>query len=698
MRLTVGKKLIAAFASVLALLGIVGYLGISNVGTMNGLLAGMYGDHLIGVAEVADARASLQNMLLDETLYATADQQADKAKYEQEITRLEEELASTTDKLRQATSSQTEKDELAKLDASFTAYKTARDQYFQLLHDGKNQEALDFLHGSLHEKAMAVDASLANYAKIKSQLAEKANLEGQAVYESTRTVLIAILAVAILAGVGLALFLSKVLSGGISALALAADHLATSEIPKVVQLAEAIANGDLTQSLQLEPRPVTITSADELGDAAKSLNKLADQLVTAGLAFDRMTAGLRNVVGQLRENAESVAASGEQLTSAAEQAGTATKQVATTIQEVAKGSTEQAKSMQEITQSMGQLKQAIEQVARGAQEQTHSVEQTRSLIAQVAEAIDQIASEADKVAGESADSVAASKAGAQTVQKTVKGMEALRETVHDSAVKVEELGQRSQEIGQIVDTISDIAEQTNLLALNAAIEAARAGDHGKGFAVVADEVRKLAERSSRATKEIAELIRTVQQVTTAAVQAMEAGVQQAEEGSALAAETGQSMQQILEAAQSSASRIQGISASLQQMARRAAEVVQNMESVSAVVQENTASTEEMASSADEVARSVEAVNAVVEENTASVEEISAMTEEMAAQVQQVSASAESVAQLAVQVREAVAYFQLEEEAQRQPGPEVVLRRRKSDWEKPPKAAPTAHKVAQPSAG
>ena len=114
-------------------------------------------------------------------------------------------------------------------------------------------------------------------------------------------------------------------------------------------------------------------------------------------------------------------------------------------------------------------------------------------------------------------------AGQEAVDETAGGMNRIKSTVDSTAATVTELGAKSDQIGAIVETIDDIAEQTNLLALNAAIEAARAGEQGKGFAVVADEVRKLAERSSRATKEIAALIAEVQTETEAAVKAMAAG-------------------------------------------------------------------------------------------------------------------------------------------------------------------------------
>jgi methyl-accepting chemotaxis protein len=273
-------------------------------------------------------------------------------------------------------------------------------------------------------------------------------------------------------------------------------------------------------------------------------------------------------------------------------------------------------------------------------------------------------------------------------------MESIRTKVGLSASKVEEMGNRSGEIGVIVETIEDIASQTNLLALNAAIEAARAGEHGKGFAVVADEVRKLAERSSSATKEIAGMIRTIQHEAAEAVSAMGRTGDDVSSAVTLTDQAGQAFRGIATKSQSSAAQMTTVRTAVdamrlasdqldaaiaeavavtdrnqqaaQAMGQLNHQMVASLDAVSAVVEENTAATEQMAASANEVAQAIESIASVSEENSAAVEEVSASAEEMSAQVAEVTTAAQSLARMAQTLQAVVTQFQLEAAAPAQP--------------------------------
>jgi len=194
--------------------------------------------------------------------------------------------------------------------------------------------------------------------------------------------------------------------------------------------------------------------------------------------------------------------------------------------------------------------------------------------------------EVDQVSAEAAAAAAAAATGAGAVRETVAGMERIKSAVAGAAIKVTELGAKGEQIGAIVETIDDIAEQTNLLALNAAIEAARAREMGKAFAVVADEVRKLAERSGRATKEIADLISQVQAGTVDAVAAMRLGSDEVASGGALATSSGAALDAIATSVDATRVAIARIAASIGSTESAGGRVIEAITGIAAIAAEN----------------------------------------------------------------------------------------------------------------
>jgi len=243
-------------------------------------------------------------------------------------------------------------------------------------------------------------------------------------------------------------------------------------------------------------------------------------------------------------------------------------------------------------------------------------------------------------------------------KQTVEGMEKIRHAIGFTSEKITKLGEQSGEIDTIVATIDDIAAQTNLLALNAAIEAARAGEQGRGFAVVADEVRKLAERSLRATKEIADLIIGIQTGVNEAVKAMQDSTSYVENGYKLASDCGNAMSEIIKYAENVGYDVTRISAATVGLSKLGDELLKVTEEISSVVEENTAATEQMAASSDQVSKSIESVAGVAQENGAATQQVSASAEEMSAQVEEVVASAQSLSGMADELSRAVSVFRL----------------------------------------
>jgi methyl-accepting chemotaxis protein len=425
----------------------------------------------------------------------------------------------------------------------------------------------------------------------------------------------------------------------------------------MAQAAQRIAGGDLT--VEVQPR----SDRDLLG-----------------IAFQNMSAGLRSLVGEVKSSADSLAENSEQLGTAAGETGAAVQQVTVTIQHVARGAQEQSEVVLDTNESMERLSESITQVAAGAEQQAGGIKSANTIAAQMSTQVQQVATNATQVVQTSRETREAALKGSKMVDETIQGIARLRDTVDRTATQIDALGQASEQIGAVVETIDDIAEQTNLLALNAAIEAARAGEHGRGFAVVADEVRKLAERSSRETRQIADLVRKVQNDTAAAVQAMHAGAQEAEVGSTLAGRAGEALGQIVTSVEATVAQVQDIAEAASQMATASREVTGSLGDVSAIVEQARTAAVQMEGLARKVSKAVQGAAATAEENSAATEEVSASAQEMSAQVEEMTAQAAELAKTAGQLRGMVERFRVDQSAAHSPQENVTPRRRTSDWE------------------
>ncbi|MBP6671695.1 MAG: Cache 3/Cache 2 fusion domain-containing protein [Bacteroidetes bacterium] len=265
-----------------------------------------------------------------------------------------------------------------------------------------------------------------------------------------------------------------------------------------------------------------------------------------------------------------------------------------------------------VSSSMTEISASTQQMAAGASEQSKQTADVVSSVEEMSRMIERSTKNAEVTAATAIQSKGLAEEGGDSVGRTVDGMREIASVVDRTAETVRVLGKASEQIGEIVTVIQEIADQTNLLALNAAIEAARAGDQGRGFAVVADEVRKLAERTTKATKEIAQTITKIQHDTELAVTAIDEGTGKVDRGIIVAEQAGSSLKTIVETSQRVADMVQGMRSVTNEQSLALENISNSIRSISAVTAETVNSTEQVAIAAEQMNHMTEQLNRLLE--------------------------------------------------------------------------------------
>ena len=547
--------------------------------------------------------------------------------------------------------------------------------------------AADSLHAFLD--VVAVADKIADWNKLHGESIAR---ESAATSSSARKSIQAILVVALIALLAAGWVITTLIARPLVLVAEAAKGLAIGDVQQEIRIHRRDEVGQVAEAfralIQYQQGMAGVAEAIAAGDLTQGVTPQSDK-DKLGHAFSTMVTNLRSLIGQVVISAQDVAATSAQLSSSAEQTGKASDEIALSMQEVAGASNQSARASQEMavaseqqarcasesTAEMDQLHAAVTQVRQGGEQQCEAARQADMGMQEAAKAVEEVARSAQQMAVAARQATAVAQKGGAAVEQTVASMSRIKDQVALSSQKARELGEMSQRIGAIVETIDQIAEQTNLLALNAAIEAARAGEHGRGFAVVADEVRKLAERAGSATGEIGTLIAQVRQGVDEAVHSMDASSKEVQAGAEKSHEAGEALVQMLEATHSVAREVESVSAIAEQMAASVQEVTATVETVRRSAEENGDAVAAMAAGADKVSSALASVAAISEETAAGAEEMSASAEEVSASAQNVSASvqeqtasiaevksaAKGLSGMAITLQALVGQFQLEAE-------------------------------------
>lgn len=548
-------------------LAVVGFTGYYFNRTADYNLKEVYYERLLPIDWLQEARVNVRANEANLLALAAAPDKTTSEKLVAEISKRAKVVDDSISSYEKTSLNQFEKDNLASFKKKLAQFRADKQVMIDYALAGKTQEAVQVYNMKIAADVDQVQDDVRALVEYHVKRAEEVNRENEKNVVISNSIISGLSLISLILCSGFGYWVARSIAGPVGSVTNALGEVAAGN---------------------LSVQDLDIRTTNEIGRLASALNTMKSNM--AGL------------VRQIQNNAEQVAASSEELTASSEQSAQAADQIAA----------------------------SITGVANGAGEQLTAANEASAVVEQMSAGIQQVAANTNQVAEQSSQTAEKAKEGGQAVEKAVNQMVHIEDTVNTSAKVVAKLGERSQEIGQIVDTISGIAGQTNLLALNAAIEAARAGEQGRGFAVVAEEVRKLAEQSQDAAKKIAELIGEIQADTGKAVAAMNDGTREVRTGAEVVNAAGVSFQEIVELVSQVSGQVREISAAIQQMA----------------------------SGSQQIVGAVKKIDQLSKASAGESQSVSAATEEQLASMEEIAKSSQALAQLAQDLQSAAARFRV----------------------------------------
>jgi methyl-accepting chemotaxis protein len=618
--MTIGKKLYVNFGIILTMvvvLFLVNWLAVQREHAAKAAASSSL--------ELADTTNAVRFQMMQNRLYLSNYLLSGDTR---EVDRMNEGLRALNEKLEQGkalANSEQEKTSLSKVQQLEQAWGKEFAQ--PLIEKRKDVDSGNATVAELQIYYLQKDAS--SWVKNSTEALELADVENRKLVEvrrksdetaATATIIVSLLSTLLALGLG-------------GAIAYRTAKSITEPLTNLMTVARQIGNtGDLEHTIDLN-------RDDEIGELARSFAKMVTYLKemasvseaiaggdlkvevkprsthdTLGNAFAKMVEGLAGLVKSVRD--------------ASAQVASASNQVAGASDDSAKIGLQSASAIDEVTSTMHEMSVNVQNMVKSTQVQASSVSETSASIDQMVASIQRVADTAKVLLDISNRSREEVHSGITTMEKATDGLNRINTTITSSGEIIGALGQRADDIGKIIEVIDDLAEQTNLLALNAAIEAARAGEHGLGFAVVADEVRKLAEKSAQSTKEISELIQSIQKEARKAVENMDRSTTIVNEGLELGGELNAALRKISNVVTEVYKFAQEIGAATNEQSHGSSQIARATTRLNEITHEINSAVEEQASGAQAVVKAMERMRELVQQSTSGSTELAASSEQM----------------------------------------------------------------------
>ncbi len=652
--LKISRKLLLGFILVALIAGLIGYVGISSLKTADDSDSLLYENNVVPLSAMVDLTSAFQRMRANGLELLIENNQQE---YASTIKLIKERQADidTNKAIITRTVNQHVIEKLEKFIKADDAFDVLFSRYMDLCTSERDQEAsalwktdMEIARKAEQDALAGLDDTITNRAKDRS---DNNSIAAEA---ATRNMII-IMIIGVIVSIGLGLFISRIISNALNKAVAMIKELGQGHLSERVNITmqdelgemanamnrfaddlqknvlgsmQRIANGDFNFEVQMKDSRDEISPAVNMTTKSlKSLEAETKMLIEYSIdgkltqranaanfygGYKDIVQGVNNILDaiirpinestvvleKLAQGDLTVRMNGEykgdyskikeSINMMAESFGSALAEVSEAVSATASAST--------------QISSSSEEMAAGAQEQSAQTAEVASAVEEMTKTIIETASNSTAAAETAKNSGKVARDGGSVVRETVEGMNRIAEVVNSAAGTVKELGKSSDQIGEIVQVIDDIADQTNLLALNAAIEAARAGEQGRGFAVVADEVRKLAERTTKATKEIATMIKQIQKDTQGAVESIEAGTVEVEKGKELAGRAGSALNEIIEGSNKVVDMVNQVAAAGEEQSTTAEQISRNIESINSVAQETAAGVQQIARAAEDLNR------------------------------------------------------------------------------------------------